>query len=335
MSAIYDYYNEAALILADDSSSEAYFKAYAVLEDATNPVTNRHIQNLYQQIVNKNHIDFDDIPVSKGNIILYKGYGPMMECLQTIQSLTDAQRIKDTEKVIATIQTAIENITRLSDLYEKGFAKKNDYVMLEYNLFVYSCVQATSSVLSECVEFIKGFSDDTMQLQLRNTKYRASAFYITQLNKFNKIVATTNYRTYLQTVLNGERENFIGATAVGVIAVASAVLIAIVPVSRSLVYQFYKLRAKLSDALALQAYFLELNKSCVEANRTFDAEKKKRVIAKQEKLRQAFTKMASRLQVDNATATSQAQRDLTKDNQNLSLSGTTDDVNNSDYSGLL
>ena len=38
------------------------------------------------------------------------------------------------------------------------------------------------------------------------------------------------------------------------------------------------MRRKISESLAMQAYFLELNKQCVEYNQTIDPKKKQKII---------------------------------------------------------
>jgi len=291
---------------------------------------------LYKQVVSKNHINFDDIPNSKGDIKKYSGYETMKETLFTAKSLANADGgVVDANNSVDVVLTAISTIEALHDLYEAGFKSKNDYVMMEYNLFVYCCVEATSSILSEFVEFVKGFDQATYQIKLKNTKYRAGLFYITELDKFNKINATGNYRNYLTSMLNKDKDNFIGATAVGVSAVAITVLLAVVPVTRTLIYQIYRMRTKLSDALALQAYFLELNKSCVEANSAFDAKKKEKILKKQENIRVLFVRMSDKLKVDTAKANRESSIDKRKDNASLTLGNTRSQIDNSPYDILL
>jgi hypothetical protein len=331
----YDFFKEASNILAESDDSVRLQDVRAVLEDTQSPVTNKYIENLYEQIVKKSHVDFDNIPQSKGKITSYRGYATMMETLNTLKTLSSEERNSDADGSIDTILTAIGNIKNLSDLYEEGYRQKNEYVMLEYNTFVFCCVEATTAVLSEYVEFIKGFDLEGFKLKLKNSKYKANALYIDNLKKFNNIVASSNYRTYLSSMLNTERDNFIGATTVGIATVAATVVVAIVPVTRELIYQFYRLRSKLSDALMLQAYFLELNKACVEANKEFSTEKKSKILKKQEYTRALFIRLADKIKVANAHAERDSASDRKKDNATLTLGDTRHDVDSSSYDVLL
>lgn len=335
MGVLYDIMLEASEILAESDNSVKLEDVSFVLEDAQSPVTTKYIENLYKQVVAKKHIDFDDIPLSKGDIKRYSGYQSMIETLNVAKSLANVEKIKDVNNAVDTVLTAINTIDVLGDLYEAGFRTKNEYVMLEYNMFVYTCVEATSSILSEFVEFVKGFNSELYQIKLKNSKYRANLFFIEQLDKFNRINALGNYRNYLKSMLEKERDNFVGATAVGVATVAITVLLAVVPVTRSLVYHAYRMRSKLSDALALQAYFLELNRSCVEANTAFDSAKKEKILRKQEAVRALFLKLSDKLKVDVAKSARDSAMDRKKDNASLTLGDIRHQVDTSPYDVLL
>ena len=335
MGVNYDLFMEASQILAESDNSVKLEDVRAVLEDTQSPITNKYIENLYSQVISKNHIDFDDIPNSKGDITKYSGYQSMIDTLNIAKSIAEAEKVKDVNNAVDVALTAITNVRNLGDLYGAGFKNKNNYVMTEYNMFVYCCVEAVSSILSEFVEFAKGISMDTYQIKLRNTKYRANLFYIEQLDKFNKINAVGNYRNYLQSVLNKDQNNFIGATGVGIATVAITVLLAVLPVTRALVYQGYKMRTKLSDALALQAYFLELNRTCVESNSSFDAKKKEKILRKQESIRTLFLRLSDKLKVDVARSVRDSSIERKKDNATLTLGDTRKQIDEAPYDILL
>lgn len=328
-------YAESSYLLAGSDERSAMYEAQNILEDANSPITTRYTEELLRQVIDKGHIDFDDIPKSKGNIRNYSGYNTMMDTLNTMKNLSGTSGMSNESiKLIDTVITAVKGIEALSDLYEKGFQKKVDYVMLEYNTFVYCSVQATTSLLSEVVEFIKGFDKDALEFKLKNTKYRANLFYVEQLAKFNNVTAHTDYRKYLSSLLNEDKDNFTGAMAVGIAAVAT-VAVMIVPVTRSCIYRIYKMRAKLSEALALQAYFLELNKASIEANKNMDSEKKKKVIKKQEAVRKMFLKLSDKLRIDNAKAARESEKEKAKDDKKLSKEETSKNAEDSPLGDLL
>lgn len=320
---------EAATILAEESNIPIA-KAITILEDGTNPITSKYMEKLYQQVLEKKHIDFGDIPKSKGNIRDYSGYESLKEVVNTVQTLSSG--IKSTSaaiKCINTLTSALGNIESLSGLFSKGFQEKNEYVMLDYNCFVYSIVQATTHILSEFVEFVKNPESKELDIRITDTKYKAPSFYIETLEKFNRLNSTSEYRNYLEYMINREKNNFTGAAALGFSAVV-AVALSIVPITRSIIYRIYRLRMKLSDALAMQALFLEMNKCRVQARQDLDKDKIKQILEKQEKLRQMFLKISEKIKVEDSQAGKAAANDLQRDNRHMSLGNKSNDSSSDD-----
>src|SRR5699024_5401316 len=176
---------------------------------------------------NKKHIDFDDIPESKGDIDQYSGTKNMKETLRIIRGMNEFQKTNVIDYV-KTIEEAISNIQGLRDVYKKGFDAQNDYVMLEYCTFVYACVEATTSILYQFVDYIKKPGSQSYQIVLKNTKYRANLLYIQQLEKFNNVNKNMlgEYRKFLLALINNEKDNFVGSTfmvglaTIGIVAAA-------------------------------------------------------------------------------------------------------------------
>ena len=300
----------------------------AVLEDAESPVTNRYLQKLYDSVLNKSHIDFDDIPKSKGNIVEYKGYTNMIEVLTNIMKLAVDGKSTTVIEYTKTVQEAIKNMRVLAPLYQKGFRLRNDYVMLEYNTFVYTIIQATSTLLYEFVDYVKRPEKATIEITLKNTKYRANTFYIDQLNKFNKVNEKMNYNKYLDSLIQNGKNNFTGVEALGLAAIISVAL-AIVPVTREIVYRFYDIRSNISDALAQQAYFLEMNKAVVEANSDFKQKKKDAILIKQEKIKNLCMRLSEKLRVSHVKSMDSGKAQLQNDNKLLTLDGIKKEISNS------
>lgn len=292
----------------------------AILEDVNSPVQMKYNQKIYDAVLNKKHIDFDDIPESKGDIDQYSGTKNMKETLRIIRGMNEFQKTNVIDYV-KTIEEAISNIQGLRDVYKKGFDAKNDYVMLEYCTFVYACVEATTSILYQFVDYIKKPGSQSYQIVLKNTKYRANLLYIQQLEKFNNVNKNMlgEYRKFLLALINNEKDNFVGSTFMVGLATIGIVAAAIVPVTRELVYRFYNMKRKLSDTLAQQAYFLEMNKAIVESNMDFTVEKRKRILEKQEKIKKKLMILSEKLRVDDVKSDESAKRQLNAENRNLTV----------------
>jgi hypothetical protein len=67
----------AVNMLMEDTTSKTYGHEFertvTILEDATSPVTAKYKEKLFDSVIKRGHIDFGDIPASKGNIRTYSG----------------------------------------------------------------------------------------------------------------------------------------------------------------------------------------------------------------------------------------------------------------------
>ena len=180
-------------------------------EDANSPVTSRYLEKLYMSVISKSHIDFDNIPQSAGDIEKYVGYKNMVAVLDNIDGICANMNNKQVQQYALTVREAINNIRKLAPIYKKGFMAKNEYVMLEYNTFVYTCIQATSTLLYEFVDYMKRPDMTSVTITLKNTKYRANTFYIDQLAKYNAVNKKMQYAKYLEGMLSNGKDNFVDA----------------------------------------------------------------------------------------------------------------------------
>lgn len=329
--AMYDnqFLRDSILILATESASSAELRSVkAVLEDVQSPVTTKYMETLFDKVIEKGHVDFGDIPTSKGNIENYKGYQNMVEILDVIAKLASDRKESNVFSYVNIVRNAITNMKMLSSYYEKAFRLKNEYLQIEYNTLVYTIVQAVSTILYEFVDYVKRPDEVTFTITLKNTKYRANAFYFDQLSKFNNINSKMKYKAYLEAILSGDGKNFTGEFVVGV-AVVTAVALAAIPVLRSLVYHFYNVKADLSDCLAQQAYFLEINKASVESNQSFDQKKKDKILMKQEKVKNLCLRLSEKLRVNHINAIKSGEAAVSADNKLLTLDSIKSEVSNS------
>lgn len=313
---------------SENASRREEMNIQAILEDSNSPVRNKYLEKLFDSVIRKGHIDFDNIPDSRGNIVEYVGYTNMIEVLENILKLAVDERSQTVIEYTNIVKEAISNMRGLAPVYQNGFRAKNDYIMLEYNTFVYTIIQATSTLLYEFVDYIKTPNSQTIEIKLKNTKYRANTYYINQLSKFNTINKKMGYRQYLESLLHNGRENFTGATVVG-LGVVAAVALAIIPVTRELVYQYYNIKSNISDCLAQQAYFLEMNKTVVEANSDFNQQKKTAILLKQEKIKNLCMRLSEKLRVNHIKSVDSGKASLKNDNKLLTVDGIKKEISDS------
>lgn len=327
-------YYESMLILSENEtlSYRESKDLQAVLEDVNSPVTRKLEEKLFQSVLDKKHIDFGSIPKSKGNIKDYEGYSAMESTLNTIKDLATENKAGDVINYVDIVQKAIENISSMSVAYQKGFQFKNEYIAMEYNSYVYFCIEATTALIYSFVEYIKRPDTDTFVMVIKNSKLRADEFYFEQLKKFNMVCDTqgVNYRKMLDSMAVS-KDNFIGTTTAIGIATVIAAAIAIIPITRAVVYQVYHIRGNISEQLDIQAEFMEMNKSCVEANSALTVQKKKEIVAKQEKLVKRLRKLSDTIRVKSSKSVEVATRETKNENKSLTIDSIKDEVSNSDF----
>jgi hypothetical protein len=335
MDGYFDPTYESACLLATglDSSERATEMANfrCMLEDASSPVTRKHQEKLFQAIIDKGHVDFGGIEKSQGEIVEYSGYSKMMEVLDTMDALAEEQKATTVKEYTDVVRSAVSNIRNLSGLYKRGFQEHNDYVMLEYNTYTYACVEATSALIYEFADYIKRPDKAVMTITLKNTTMRANLFIFEQLKKFNRVQDNMgmDYRKLLEASLSKGKNNFIGIDAAIGYGAISLVALAIVPVTRELIYLFYNIRKNLSRNLDTQALFLEMNKLSVENNTAFTMDQRKKIIDKQQKLAQQLRRVSSAIKVDSVTATRKAKKELESDNKKMAVAETRKDIEDS------
>lgn len=331
-----DFLMESVKILRETPNDMRHdSKIMAMLEDVTSPIQMKYNQALYDSILSRKHIDFDKIPDSKGDVTRYAGYANMKKILKIMSDMDEFSR---TEVVhyVRTVDKALENILLLRDVYQKGFDNKCEYVMLEYNTYVYTCVEATTSILYEFVDYIKRPEKGTYEIVLKNNSYRANLFYVQQLEKFNNVNRTmlADHRKLLEAMMAKDKSDAIGASfAVGSVVIA-VVAASIVPITRELIYQFYNTKRKLSECLAQQAYFLEMNKTQLEANNAFTKDKKDAILRRQEALKKNLLKLSEALRVSDVRGMEKTKRDLNADNREITMDKLRSKVEDSDLTFL-
>lgn len=306
-----------------------------IVEDTESPVRRAELDKLYQSVQTKGHVDFGDISKSAGNVMKYSGYTSMVETLSTLKNIKNANILTTKEFLaqITTVNTAIDNLVKFGQQYRMAFAKNVIPVVLEYNTFVAACVEATTSLLYNFVDYAKNPQSKEVQPILKNTRLRGDLFYIEQLRQFNITCASGSYEKYLTAVIGRGTEYFLGiddALLVGGAAVVSAVAISIVPVTRKIIYTFQDIRRKLTDSLTLQAYFLELNRSVVELRSDLSLDKREAILKKQDALRLKFLRLADKIRVDSRRAEELGKKTLDKDNSVLTASNIREQIDNSD-----
>ena len=273
------------------------------------------IQGLYSTILERKHCDFGDIPDSKGDITKCNYYKSTMECLDILGELMTKNGIPTTDVDI--VKEAVNNIIRFKETFSLAFQLKQEYLILFYNTIVMAVVDATSMIIAEYMNYLVGPEQSKYDsVKSKNDKSRGR-ISLDNLQRFNNEVRVGHFGDTADYLLKAQRNNFIGTEVVIAGAIIMAI-ISVIPITRELIYFYYKSRVRLSDYLDMQADFLELNKLGVNAS-SKSAQQKKEILKKQEKIILKCRRTADKLKINDEDIGVLAKKQVENDNKGFSL----------------
>lgn len=284
-------------------------------------ITNRMVGNIYQSALKRKEIDFESIPLSKGDIQKFQGYDNMIGTLSTVRQLSNKFGIKIEE--LDVVEDTISNIRTYKSVFERGFALDNEFLILFYNSLVYACVDSTSLILSSYVDYVK--TVNAVEFSLRKGKGITGNLCIENLKKFNKSVKTGEFSRFANGMLDKNKQNFVGGAMAGKMALVA--VLGVVPILRELVYQFYDKRMVLAEKLEQQATFLEMNAVRLKAS-DMPADKRNKVLAKQKDQIKKLEKYADKVRIDSQISNNHAREAIKKDNKDWTINTLSNDNSN-------
>ena len=320
-------------ILLENASSFAEKQEILTLTEAESSAVNSNmVGKLYKSVLDKSHINFEDIPRSKGDITAYSGYKHMVESIEILKQLAAKANTKIAD--IDIVDSALRNIVAQRNVFELGFKLGKDFVILEYNLLVTACVEATSVLISSYVDFVKRV--DKVEFGLINAKHQSGAVCIETLDKFNKSIASGDFAKAMNYVNknNSVKESLVGTVALTAVGVVAAV-VAIITLMRELVFHYFNMRLKLSDYLKMQSTFLEMNRNSLIANDRIPAQDKLKIMKNQEELANKLARLSEKLRVDQNMADSKAAAQMKNESKGWTLSSIRDENASMDDNGFV
>lgn len=304
----------------DITDDETRHVLLAVNEDDQSKVMVSLTSKLYDSIMDRvDDIDFGEIPLTKGNITLLSNYSSLLETIATMRSLL-VEFKQDTEPV-DTINDAINNIRDSVNIWKRAFAANVELPIVTYNTIVLSIIEATSYMLSTCVEFIKVPSQDTFQAVIDKSALNKSKNHLLfdDLKKFNEAYRKGQIQNAMEFVIKENVKNFTGLTTIGVgasIVGIAGLLFCIIPIIRELIFLFYYTRVRVSEYFDLQSNLLQMSAYNVENNRPdLSKEDRKKISTKQMKVAENFRKVANTIAIDVKESEVKATKDMAKESK--------------------
>lgn len=299
-------------IVMEASSKDDKRYMNSMSKDDIHQINGQTVQNLYDLTMAKFHIDFGDIPDSKGDIEKCKYYENTVQCLDIIKELQSKNHIIDDN--VSIVKTAISNMLRFRPQFTMGYRMNQDFIKLTYNSLVMAIVDATAMLTRSYVDYIMT-AEPEYKISINDKK--RGILCIDSLKSFN---ASCNDGTMLDSMnymLNSHKKALIGEEVVisGVIVLA---LLSLVPIIRELIYFYYNSRVKLSDYLAMEADFLEMNSMAVKSSGKSPAERKE-IAKKQEKLVKDMRRMSDKVMIDHVDTEDVIKKQVKDDSSLFSL----------------
>ena len=317
-------YTRAMNEFFDITDTETRKVLLAVNEADQNKVLVSLTSKLYENVVDKvDDIDFGEIELTKGDITKLPNYKTLTDCIKVMRDLLI--EFKQDVKPINTITTAINNIMDSTDIWRKAYVVNAELPIVTYNTIVLAIIQATSYMVSMCVEFIKSPSQDTIQIMIDKSALTKSKDHMIfkNLEMFNDAYRKGQVEKAMMHIIeeNAKKKNFIGGVYLGGIGLGAAIvgitglLFCIIPIIRELIFLFYYNRVRLSEFFEVQADLLQINSYNVENNRLdFSKEERKKISAKQMKVADNFRKIANKIAIETRTAENNSSKEIKKEN---------------------
>lgn len=330
-------YSKAITEYFDLNDRETRKILLAVNEDDQTKVLVSLTSKLYDNVVERvDDVDFGEIPSTKGDITKLSNYLRLMDSLDTMKNLL--LEYKQDTKPVDTIRTAISNIIDSTSIWKRAYALNVELPIVFYNSIVLSIIESTSYLISMCVQYIKLPGTDTFQATIDKSalvKTKDHMIFET-LEKFNQAYDKGQVTNAMEYVIKSNSKNFMGeltvaGSALGVVAI----LFAIVPILREVIFLFYYNRVRISEYFDMQADMLQINAYNVEHSRPdLNNEQKKSISTKQMKIAERFRRISSHIAIEVKQSEVKATKELTKENKKYQTKEVLDELPDSASSAL-
>lgn len=305
-------------------------RIYSLMESEVSSVNNSMITNLYKSALDKAHVNFEDIPDSKGDLTKYHGYDSMVSTLGLMRDLAGRSNTKIPELEI--IETAISNIIAYREQFQKGFQLDKEFIILEYNTLVYACVESTSTVIASYVDYIK--RPDRVEFTIIKNPKLGGTLCIDNLSRFNQCVKQGDFAKVMSTIIGAGKESFVGVDDIIIPTIIIGGVVMLVPTIRELIFFFYYSRMRISDYLKQQSTFLEINKNNIQSNGAIPAKQKNEILKKQQESINMLNTISDKIKVNHTTSEAKTIQDIKQENKGWTLDSVQSQSASTDQTGF-
>lgn len=328
---LYSKDNVMSIVYEQCSSYRSRQELDILTESERAKISNVVLSDLYKDIVERKHVDYGDIPKSKGRVEKYKGTINMIKTLDIVDDICTktGNENSDCAKAISIVKDAIVNLSNNASKFEAGFKTENDFVMVLYNSVLLACVEATSHILSSYIDFAKRVDGGTFNLIEGDDRSGELQLYV--LRDFNTGCKNGDIQKSMNESVLNNRKNFGGATVATALAIGAGATL-IVPTIRNLMFAVYYSRMKLSDYLQQQAHFIEANKLSVNNMSGISPQQKESVAKKQQEQAEKLMRLSDKIKVDYKLSENRGRKEAIDANKQYTLKNINSQAINTDIS---
>ena len=275
---------------------------------------------LYDQIVSKaNHVDYGEIPKTKGDITKLSNFSDLKDTLDILKGIV--KEYKQDTKPIDEISVAIGNIQGHQDIFERAYRYGCEMPILMYENMVLAVIVGTNYLVSTCIEFIKSPKDDTFTMAMDKVSYNKSkdALIYTSIAKFNRMCKSGDFDNAMNAVIDKKIKKFSGVTIAAGIIVGVVILTNIIPLLRELVYLFFHFRTSVSDWCELQSDLLTMNAYNLKSNTIRTDIDTEEVAEEQLKIAEKFRNASNFFSITYKKGEVEASKDIEKSSKTYKL----------------
>ena len=194
-------------------------------------------------------------------------------------------------------------------------------------------VDATSMLCTANMDYLVGPDQERFSPSNRFDKGRGNVA-LECLKQFNQFCKNGQMDDALDYVIREQKSGFIGTGAIAITVGAIAALVAVVPLTRQLIYWYYRNKISIAEYLEVQAQFLEMHKLAVENSKARSSSEKRAIIKKQERVILKLHRAADKLSIKSSEQEDFMKKELKKDNSLFTLSQMEKQISDNKLNGV-
>lgn len=280
-------------------------------ESTQKELSNKTVTSIFRAIKAKAfNLDFSDVEVGKGDITKINSYKDLKEAINFLKKLSNNVNNPEVNNAITQIEMTHTYLLTNRQGFTMGFKLGNNLIIYLFNSISVALVQATSFLISTCIETVKT-NMNTYLCEMKQVNKLPKNGNLSALMKFNEMGKNGKLNTVISHTLKLKEDAF--AISLGVIG---SVLLALYLI-RELVFCYFYIRVALSQYLTHLKEFVLMNASTLNNDQ-------RKVKEKQEKVAKKLGELSDKLAIDQSMATERSRQDINSSNKVTANTNTPD-----------